>query len=103
MDAPIEINKLSEKQIDLLAQRFRILAQESRLKIINALFSGEKNVTEIIEATGLLQSNVSKQLKTLTKEGIIEGHKSGTNKYYRIIDETVRTICAMTCQQKNTS
>ena len=92
--------KLTQKQINTLSQRFKILSQESRLKILSVLFSGEKNVTEIIEATGLLQSNVSKQLKALSDEGIIKGIQRGQCRYYKLIDETVIMICSMMCQKK---
>jgi ArsR family transcriptional regulator len=92
--------ELTKKEIDNLAQRFKILSLESRLTILSVLFTGEKNVTEIIEATGLLQSNVSKQLKALSDEGIIKGVRRGSNKYYKLIDETVMMICSMMCQNK---
>jgi len=87
----------SDDEILNIAKRFKILSEPSRLKIIRALHSGEKCVTEIIEATGLLQANVSKQLKILEGEKIIRCRPNGLQRFYKIIDPSIAAICSKAC------
>ena len=92
---------LSDIQINTLASRFKVLSEESRLKIIRALFDGEKCVTEIINATNLLQANVSKQLRILEKNKIVTCRPQGLLRYYSIADPTVLIICSTMCEAEN--
>jgi predicted transcriptional regulator len=61
----------NENAIEQVAARFRALGEASRLKLIFAAGKGEKNVTQLIAATGLSQANVSKHLHILTDNGIL--------------------------------
>jgi len=88
---------LSDNQIDLIAKRFKILSEASRLKILRSLFGGEKTVSEIIDITGLLQANVSKQLSILLRNGIVACRPEGLMRYYRITDFTIEKICHAVC------
>ncbi len=56
---------LSTEQLGLIAERFKALSEPSRLEILNTLREGERTVSEILEATGLGQANVSKHLQLL--------------------------------------
>ena len=87
----------NDQEIKDLSRRFKILSEPSRLKILRALFAGEKCVTEIIEATGLLQANVSKQLKILTEHGILSCRPAGLQRYYSVSDPTILQICNTLC------
>jgi DNA-binding transcriptional ArsR family regulator len=89
--------QLSDIQVKNLAIRFKVLSEESRLKIIRALFEGEKSVNEIINDTGLLQANVSKQLKILESNRIVSCRPQGLQRFYSIIDLTVLNICTIMC------
>lgn len=89
--------EFSEEDIANLAEKFKILSEPSRLKILRSLYNGERNVTSIIEATGLLQANVSKQLKILEKSEIVACRKSGLQRFYRVIDDKIFRICASIC------
>ena len=93
---------LSDNQINTLAARFKVLSEESRLKIMRALFEGEKCVTEIINATNLLQANVSKQLRILEKNKLVSCRPQGLLRYYSIADPTVMVICSTMCEAENT-
>jgi DNA-binding transcriptional ArsR family regulator len=93
-----DLNKnFTDEEIEHLAAKFKILSEPSRLKILRSLFSGEKCVSEIIEITGLLQANVSKQLKILQKNGIVDSRPQGLQRYYQLIDFTVLSICNVLC------
>jgi len=73
---------LTETDMGLLVARFRALSEVSRLKLILAVGQGEKNVTQLIAATGLTQANVSKHLKILTDSGILTRRKQGIYVFY---------------------
>lgn len=88
---------LSDNDLAQIAQRFKILSEFSRLKILRALFDGEKSVTEIIEKTGLLQANVSKQLSILQKNKIVTCRPEGLMRYYKLSDFTIQKICHAVC------
>jgi len=60
------------------------LANPVRLMIIDCLRGGEKNVSEIIQATQEEQSNISKSLGILKANGIVKYRKDGLNVYYSL-------------------
>jgi len=51
---------------------FKVLSCEIRLKIIELLSSGSKNVSEIVERFNLTQPTVTHHLRVLEKEGIVK-------------------------------
>jgi DNA-binding transcriptional ArsR family regulator len=88
-----EILELSPAALGLMAEFFKVLSEVSRLQIACSLKSGAKNVTEIIEATGLGQANVSKHLKILTQAGIVAREQVGICVYYRINNPILFGLC----------
>lgn len=71
---------------------FKALSDNTRLKIIESLFDGEKCVCEIIPYTNIKQSTVSIQLSVLVNAGILGSRKQGKKVFYRIIDKRVCEI-----------
>ncbi|WP_333207972.1 MULTISPECIES: ArsR family transcriptional regulator [unclassified Microcoleus] len=61
-----------------------------------------KNVTKIIEETGLGQANVSQHLKILTPAGIVQQQPQGVSVYYQITDPMILNICELVCQKLET-
>lgn len=90
--------KFSNKEIETLSQVFKILGKISRLKILRCLMDGEKCVTEIINATGLMQANVSKQIKLMEHAGIVACRPQGLQRFYRIIEPSIIEICQIICR-----
>lgn len=88
---------LSEDVLQLVAQRFAVLAEPMRLRLIQALFEGERNVTELVAATGGTQANVSRHLQTLTGAHILARRKEGLQVFYRIADPTIPKLCELVC------
>ncbi|MBD2244383.1 metalloregulator ArsR/SmtB family transcription factor [Nostoc sp. FACHB-888] len=78
-----------------VADYFKVLSELSRLQVLCSLQSGPKNVTEIIEDTGLGQANVSKHLKILTQVGIISRTPQGVSVYYEIIEPLIFDLCEL--------
>ena len=84
---------LTAEAIGLMAAKFRALGEVSRLQLIFAAGNGEKNVTELVAATGLSQANVSKHLKILTDNGILARRKQGIYVFYSTTDSSVFKLC----------
>ncbi len=91
------VAQLSPAALGLMANFFKVLSESSRLQIVCVLKIGPKNVTEIIEATGLGQANVSKHLKMLTQAGIVSRQPQGVSVYYQIANPFVFDLCELVC------
>lgn len=89
--------ELPPRALELIASRFRVLGEASRLKLISALQAGEKNVGELVAATGLNQANVSRHLQSLTDAGILFRRKDGLNVIYAIADPSIFDLCDLVC------
>ncbi len=92
-----EISNLPPAVLGMIADFFKVLSEMSRLQIICALKNGEKNVSQIIEITGLGQANVSKHLKVLTQAGIVNRSQEGVNVFYAIANPLVFPLCDLVC------
>ena len=85
--------QLSEQALELVANRFRILAEPTRLKILHTLGKDEMTVTELVEKTGSSQANVSKHLAVLLNAAVVSRRKSGLNAHYRVADASIFDLC----------
>ena len=90
-------NPLSEPLADLIAKRFRLLAEPTRIRLLDRLRAGETSVQDLTEALGTSQQNVSKHLAVLAEAGIVGRRKSGNHALYRIADESVFDLCEQVC------
>jgi DNA-binding transcriptional ArsR family regulator len=85
--------ELTDEALELIAGRFRALAEPMRLKILNILGDQELSVTAMVKATGSGQANVSKHLAILLTEGIVARRKEGLNTFYRVADDSIFVLC----------
>ena len=83
--------------VELIADRFRVLAEPTRIKLLDRLREGEATVFELTELVGTTQQNVSKHLNLLQHAGIVARRKQGNFAYYRILDEGVYALCEAVC------
>jgi DNA-binding transcriptional ArsR family regulator len=83
--------------LDLIAARFRLLGEPLRLKLLAALASGERNVSELVELTGAGQANISKHLAVLAQGGLVSRRKKGTSTYFTVADPTIIALCNAVC------
>lgn len=88
---------LSEEALRLVAQRFAVLAEPMRLRLIQALFDGEKNVSQLVALTAGTQANISRHLQTLTAAHILGRRKEGLQVYYSVSDPTIPKLCEVVC------
>jgi ArsR family transcriptional regulator len=89
--------QLTEEALELIAERFRVLSEPMRLKILDALGDREMTVTELVATTAAGQANVSKHLAILADARLVARRKEGLNVYYRVADETVFDLCNAVC------
>lgn len=78
--------------VALKARLFRGFADPSRLSILNVLRNGALNVTGIVEATGLSQSNTSNHLSCLRECGLVVREQKGNYVCYQLSDERVAAL-----------
>lgn len=88
---------MTPELLELVAERFKALAEPARLRILNALRAREMTVSEIMEATGLGQANVSKHLQLLAALGFVGRRKEGLYAFYRLADDDVFRLCDLMC------
>lgn len=73
---------MSDEQLRLLVQFFKVMADESRLKIIGLLSTGERSVGELAELLGLQEPTVSHHLGRLRELNLVEMRAEGNTRYY---------------------
>lgn len=78
--------------IGLKAKLFRGFSDPSRLAILDSLRAGSRTVGEIVEATGLSQSNTSNHLACLWDCGLVVREQQGRFVRYRLSDERVAAL-----------
>jgi DNA-binding transcriptional ArsR family regulator len=93
------MERFDDAALEQVARYFAALAVPVRLKILNALRGGERNVGELTERTGCTQANVSKHLALLAQNGLVLKVPRGTSVYYSIADPSTYELCDMVCGQ----
>ena len=88
---------LPEPLIEVVAQRFRVLGEPMRIKLLDRLRDGDATVGELQEALGASQQNISKHLGVLLAAGMVSRTKRGTSAVYSISDPSVFELCEQVC------
>ncbi len=89
----------SEEVFEKAAEVFRVMSAPMRLRIISALCHGEKNVGELLAEINTTQPNMSQHLSTLYQAGVLGKRREGVQIYYRIVNESVVSLCRAVCVQ----
>jgi DNA-binding transcriptional ArsR family regulator len=80
-----------------LADRFRLLAEPTRLRLLDMLRDGERSVGALAEQVGCTQANVSKHLALLADGGLVVRRRDGLHCYYAVSDPSVFSLCETVC------
>ena len=88
---------LPDPLVELVAQRFRVLGEPMRIKLLDRMREGAATVTELQEALGASQQNVSKHLGILRAAGMVSRTKEGNSARYAISDPSVFELCDQVC------
>jgi DNA-binding transcriptional ArsR family regulator len=89
--------ELTDDVIDLVAQRFRLLGEPMRLRLLRGLEAGERTVNELTDALGGNQANVSRHLTAMFEAGLLNRRREGSNVRYSIADPVVFKLCELVC------
>ena len=96
-DQPSFQHPLADPLVDLIAQRFRVLAEPMRIKLLDRLRDGDATVGELQAALGASQQNISKHLGILHNAGMVTRTKDGNHARYSISDPSVFELCDNVC------
>jgi len=88
---------IPDELLDRVAEKFRMLADPTRLSILRALMTGEKSVGTVVIETGQNQANVSKHLKMLAETGMVSRRKEGLQVFYSVGDPLIEKLCGLVC------
>lgn len=88
---------LPEPLIELVAQRFRVLGEPMRIRLLDRLREGDATVGELQDALGANQQNISKHLGILHAAGMVSRTKVGNSVRYAISDPSVFELCDQVC------
>lgn len=100
MAQPIhDVPEIDPAILDRASRVIRVLGHPLRLRILNVLEGAERNVTQLVVATGVSQAAVSQQLRILRAEGVVDDRRQGSRVFYRITEPKVSKIldCIRTC------
>ena len=84
---------------DAVARYFALMSDPTRLRILHAVCSGERSVSEIVVATGGSQTNISRNLNLMHERGALDRRKDGSQVYYRVADKALIEMCRNVCQR----
>ena len=88
-----ERSLLTPIQAGGLAAVFKVLANDTRLRLLHALVrADELCVTDLAESLGMKPQAVSNQLQRLSDLGILASRRDGNSIFYRVVDLCVKGL-----------
>jgi DNA-binding transcriptional ArsR family regulator len=79
-------------QAEAVERLFKVLGDQNRLLILQALEQGERSVSEILDRTGLPQTLASFHLRILREAGVVTTERRGPFIYYRLADASLPNL-----------
>jgi ArsR family transcriptional regulator len=80
--------------LERAARVIRVVGHPLRLRLLELLEEGERNVTDLVEESGAGQAIVSQHLAILRAEGVVGSRRDGPRVFYRITEPKVSKILA---------
>jgi len=80
---------IQEKELNRLAQTYKVLGDPTRLKIVMALGGGEMCVCDLAAFLEITESAVSHQLRRLRDMSLIKNRRDGQILFYSLDDDHV--------------
>jgi len=84
---------MPDEMLEAVSNRFKLLSEPMRLKILRVLCERERTVQEIVNEVSASQANISKHLALMHDNGVVNRRKEGLKCYYRIADESIIFAC----------
>lgn len=91
--------RIDPRVFERAARVIRILGHPLRLRILELLEHGERNVANLQDELEATQAVISQQLAILRSEGVVASRREGPRVYYRVIEPKVSHIleCIRLC------
>ncbi|KXL51836.1 hypothetical protein CLNEO_28080 [Anaerotignum neopropionicum] len=86
------ITELKQEFIHDVAEFFKVFGDVTRIRILQSLLIGEKNVGELADSLDMSQSAISHQLRVLRQNNLVKYRKDGKAVFYSLDDGHVQTI-----------
>ena len=83
---------IPEKDLERLSLTYKVLGNDTRLKMVMALEGGEMCVCDLAAFTGLSDSAVSHQLRRLKDLNLVKQRRDGQVLYYSLDDDHVAEL-----------
>lgn len=90
---------MTRARLELVAERFRVLGEPARLRLLQELREGPATVGALVTRTAMSQANVSKHLQLLHAAGFVGRERRGPCIEYAIASPDVFTLCDVVCLQ----
>ncbi len=99
MEQPSASTRIDSWVFERAARVIRVLGHPLRLRILESLEIGERNVTDLQDELETTQAVISQQLAILRSEDVVASRREGSRVYYRIIEPKVSHIldCIRQC------
>ncbi len=86
---------LPESERTALAERFKALADPTRVGIVNRLAGADEVcVCDLVARSALSQPTISHHLRLLREAGLVESERRGTWAYYRLVPQAIDDLRA---------
>ena len=89
--------KMSGPQLAVVSRLFAVLAEPSRLALLQLLHDSPLTVSELMAESGMKQANVSKHLAVLHDHRLVKRERHGTSVRYQIADPMIFALCNLVC------
>ena len=91
------MSDMTPEMLELVSQRFRLLSDPMRLRILHELQQGELSVSELVERTNASQPNISKHLSSLRSQQTTKRSQNGNMAYFSIAAPYIFSLCDTVC------
>jgi DNA-binding transcriptional ArsR family regulator len=92
------IDVVNSKVVEHVADRFRALGDENRIRLLARLAQSPANVRTLTEELGISQAAASKHLAILRRAGLVSFESKGPQSIYQISDPSVHELCSIVCR-----
>lgn len=77
----------------------KVLGNPDRLMLLCELAQGERSVTQLQEALGIVQPTLSQQLAVLREEGLVDTRREGKSIHYRLVSTQALAVMEVLYRQ----
>lgn len=99
MEKAREVASLDRAILQDVARMFEVLAEPTRLQLLQALVLGPKTVGELVNALSAKQANISKQLGVLHHAKLVSRERDGMVVRYTCTEPMVFELCGLVCSK----